>query len=187
MTNHPETQGTLVTQDTVRRQIFQRHGEHWSHKTQYEVKQFRDTGSIGHTRHSTKANNLETRETLAKEDTVRRQTIQRHREHWLYKTEYEGKQSRNTGNIGHTRHSTTTNHPETRGTLVTQDTVRGQPIKRHGEHWSRKTQYEDNQLGDTGNIDHKRHSTKTNNPETGGTLGTQDTVRRQTIQRHGEH
>jgi hypothetical protein len=39
------------------------------------------------------------------------------------------KQSRDTGNIGHIRHSTKTNNPETRGTLVTQDTVRKQTIK----------------------------------------------------------
>jgi len=121
----------------------QRYREHWSHKTQYEDKQFRDTGNIGDTRHSTKANNLETRGTLATQDTVRRQTIQRHRERWSHKTQYEDKQSRDTGNIAHIRHSTKTNHPETRGTLVTQDTVRGQPIKRHREHWSHKPQYED--------------------------------------------
>ena len=66
--------------------------------------------------------------------------IQRHGEHWSHKTQYEDKQSRDTGNIGHTRHSTKTNNPETRGTLVTQDTVRKQTIQRHGEHWSHKTQ-----------------------------------------------
>jgi len=71
--------------------------------------------------------------------------------------------------------------------LITKDTVRRQTIQRQGEHWVHKTQYEDKQSRDTGNIDHRRHSAKTNNAETQGTLVTQDTARRQTIQRHEEH
>ena len=67
------------------------------------------------------------------------------------------RQSRDTGNIGHTRHRTKT-------------------IQRHWQHWAHKTQDEDNpetlatlgtqdigrrQFRDTGNIGHTRHRTKT--------------------------
>jgi len=177
----------LVTKDTVRRQTIQRHREHWSHKTQYNDKPSRDTGNIGHTKHSTNTNNSEKQGTLVTQDTVQRQTIQRHGKHWSHKTQYEDKPPRDTGNIGHARHSTMTNHPETRGTLITQDTVPIQTIQRHREHWSHKTQYDDKKSRDTVNIGHTRHSTKANNPETRGTLAKQDTVRRHTILIHGEH
>ena len=84
-TNNPETRGTLVTQDTVRRQTIQRHGEHWSHKTQYEDKQSRDT------------------------------------DHSVHKTHDEDKQSLDTDNIGYTKYRMKTNNPETLTTLCTQD------------------------------------------------------------------
>jgi len=132
-------------------------------KTQYNDKPSRDTGNIGHTRHSTKTNNPETRGTLATQDTVRRQTIQRHGDHWSNKTHYNDKPSKDTGNIGPTRHSTKKNHPETQGTLVTQDTVRRQTIQRHREHGSHNIQYNEKPSRDTGNIGHTRHSKKTNN------------------------
>jgi len=177
----------MVTQDTVRRQTIHRHREHWSHKTQYEDKQFRDTGNIGQKRHSTMKNHPETQRTLVTQDTVRRQTIQRHGNHWQHKTQYEDKQSRDTGNIGHKRHRTKKNNSETRGTLITKVKVPRQAIQRHREHWSHKTQHENKQSRDTGNIGHTRHNTKANNPETRGTLATQDTVRRHTILIHGEH
>ena len=83
---------------------------------------YRDTGSIGYTRHRTK-------------------TIQRHWQHGLHKTRDEDnpetlaawgiqdtgrRQSRDTGSIGYTRHRTKT-------------------IQRHWQHWVHKTQDEDKQ------------------------------------------
>jgi hypothetical protein len=108
-------------------------------KTEGVIKngQSRDISNIGYTRHRTK-------------------TIQRHRQHWVHKTQDEDnpetsttlgtqdtgrRQSRDIGNIGYTRHRTKT-------------------IQRHRQHWVHKTQDEDN-------------------PETSTTLGTQDTGRRQ--------
>ena len=65
------------------------------------------------------------------------------------------RQSRDTGNIGYTRHRTKT-------------------IQRHWQHWVNKTQDEDNPetLATLGTQDE-------DNPETLATLGTQDTGRRQ--------
>jgi hypothetical protein len=51
-------------------------------------------------------------------------------------------QSRNTGNIGHTRHRTKSNNAETLATLGTQDTGRSQTIQKHWQHWVHKTQNE---------------------------------------------
>jgi hypothetical protein len=52
----------------------------------------------------TKANNPEKLAILDTQDLRRRQTIQRNWQHWIHKTQDEGKQSRETGNIGYTRH-----------------------------------------------------------------------------------
>jgi hypothetical protein len=61
---------------------------------------------------------------LNTQDTRRRQTIQKHRQHCTHKTQDEDKQSRDIGNIGHTKHRTKTNNPETSAALDTQDTGR---------------------------------------------------------------
>jgi hypothetical protein len=76
------------------------------------------------------------------------------------------KQSRDICNIGHTRHRTKTNIPETTAALDTQDTERRQTIQKHLQHWTLKTQDEDKQSRDIGSIGHRRHRMKTNNPET---------------------
>jgi ribosomal protein L33 len=113
-------------------------------------KQSRETGNIGYTR--------------------RRQTIQRNWQHWIHKTQDEGKQSRETGNIGYTRHKTKANNPEKLATLGTQD--ERQTIQRNWQHWVHKTNGK--QYRETGNIGYTRHKTKANNPEKLVTLDTQD-------------
>jgi ribosomal protein L33 len=89
----------------------------------------------------------------------------------------------NVGNIGYTRHKTKTNNPEKPATLGTQDIRRRQTIQRNWQHWVHKTEGEDKQSRETGNIGYTRHKAKTNNPEKLATLGTQDIRRRQTIQK----
>jgi hypothetical protein len=124
----PETSAVLNTQDTGRRQTIERHRQYWTHKTQDEDKQSRDIGSIGHTRHRTKTNNREKSAVLDTQETGRRQTIQSHRQYWTHKTQDEDKQSRDIGRIGHTRHKTKTNNPETSVALDPQETGRRQTI-----------------------------------------------------------
>jgi hypothetical protein len=85
----------------------------------------------------TRMDNPETQATLGTQDTG--QTIQRHWQHWAHKNG----QSKDTGNIGHTRHRTKvrenqrsnqewtiqrhwTDNPKTLSTLGTQDTGRKQ-------------------------------------------------------------
>ena len=69
---------------------------------------------------------------LDTQDTRRRQTIQRNWQHWIHKIQDEGKQSRETGNIGYTRHKTKENNPEKLATLGTQD--EGKQIKNTTQH-----------------------------------------------------
>jgi hypothetical protein len=54
----------------------------------------------------------------------RKQTIQRHCQHWAHKIEDENKQSRDTVNTEHTRYRMERNNPETLSPLGTQDTGR---------------------------------------------------------------
>ena len=105
--------------------------------------------------------NPETLSTWGTQDTGRRQTIQRHCQRGVHKTQDEDKQSRDTVNVGYTRHRTKTNNPETLSTWGTQDTGR-------------------RQSRDTVNVGYTRTQDE-DNPETLSTWGTQDTGRRQTI------
>jgi hypothetical protein len=73
------------------------------------------------------ANNTEKLATLGTQDEW--QTIQRNWQHWIHKTQDEGKQSRETGNIGYTR--------------------RRQTIQRNWQHWIHKTQDEGKQIKNT--------------------------------------
>jgi hypothetical protein len=82
-------------------------------KIQDGNKQSRDTVNTGHTRYRKKTNNPETLSTLGTQDRGRKQTIQRHCEHWAHKIQDGNKQSRDTVNSGHTRYRKKTNNPET--------------------------------------------------------------------------
>jgi hypothetical protein len=89
---------------TGRKQTIQRHSQHWAHKIEEENKQSRDTVNTGHTRHRMERNNPETLSTLGTQDTGKKQTIQRHCEHWAHKIVDGNKQSRDTVNTWHTRY-----------------------------------------------------------------------------------
>jgi hypothetical protein len=102
---------------------------------------------VQHRIHKTKANNPEKLATLDTQDIRQRQTIQRNWKHWIHKMQDEGKQSRETGNIGYTRHKTKENNPEKLAALDTQDegkqsretgnigyTRRRQTIQRNWQH-----------------------------------------------------
>ena len=99
--------------------------------------------------------NPDTLATLSKHDTGQRQTKQ---------GAIKNRQSRDTGNIGHTRHRAKTN--KTRGNQEW-------TIQRNWQHWTHKTQDEDKQNKGQSSID---------DLETLATLCTQDTGRRQTKQ-----
>jgi hypothetical protein len=92
--------------------------------------------------------------------TGRRQTIQRHCQRGVHKTQDEDnpetlstwgtqdrgrRQSRDTVNVGYTRHRTKTNTLETLSTWSTQDTGRRQTIQIHCQRGVDKTQDEDKQ------------------------------------------
>jgi hypothetical protein len=102
--DNPETLATFGTQETGGRQTKQgaikngqsrEAGSIWVHKRQYEDKQNKGQSRM---------DNPETLATLDTQDTGRRQTKQ---------GAIKNRQSRDTGNIGHTRHRTKTN--KTRG------------------------------------------------------------------------
>jgi hypothetical protein len=112
----------------------------------------------------------ETLSTLGTKNTGRRQTIQRHHQHWAHKIQDEDKQFRDTVNTGHSRYRMKTNNRETLSTLGTQDTGWKQTIHRHCQHWAHNKQDKDKQSSDTVNTGHTRNRTKTNNGVTLSTL-----------------
>jgi hypothetical protein len=127
-TNNPETSAVLDTQDTGRRQAIQRHRPHWtvlylvcpmlpiSLNCLYSscvlcVQCFRCLWIICLRPVSCVSNVADVSGLFV--------TIQRHRQHWTHKTQDEDKQSRDIGSIGHTRHRTKINNPETSATVDT--------------------------------------------------------------------
>ena len=140
-----------------RTKIIQRHCQRGVHKTQDEDKQSRDTVNVGYTKDRTKTNNPETLSTWGTQDTGRRQTIQRHCQRGVHNTQDEDnsetlstwgakdtgrRQSRDTVNVGYTRHRTKT-------------------IQRHCQCGVHKTQDEDKQSRDTVNVRYTSQRTKT--------------------------
>jgi hypothetical protein len=115
--------------------------------------QHRDTGNIGYTRPTGQYRmyNPETLATVGTQDRLGNAecTTQRHRQHWVHKTdgEIQNVQPRDTGNIGYTRPTGQyiMYNPETLATLGTQY-QRGNTectTQRHWQHWVRRTQDED--------------------------------------------
>jgi hypothetical protein len=71
-------------------------------------------------------NNLETLSKLGTQEIVRRQTIERHCQHWVHRKQDEDKYSKDTVNTGHTRNRMKTNNPQTLSTLGIKETGRRQ-------------------------------------------------------------
>ena len=130
-----------------------------------------------------KKNNRETLSTLGTQDTGWRKTIQRHSQHWAHMKQDENKQSIDTVNTGHTRNRTKTNNRVTLSKLGTQDTRWKQTIERHCQHCPHKIQGGNKQSRETITNGHTRYRMEANNWETLSTIGTEDTGRRQTIER----
>ena len=123
-----------------------RYWQHWAHKTQGEDKQNKGLSRM---------DNPEILATLGTQDTGWRQTQQ---------GAIKNGQSRDIGNIGHTRHRVKTN--TTRG-------YQEWTIQRYWQHWAHKAQGEDK---------HNKGLSRMDNPEILATLGTQGTGWRQTQQ-----
>ena len=150
------TLATLITQDKGWRKTKQRHWQPWLHKIQGEDKQNKDTGNLDYTSYRVKTNKTKTLATLITQDTVWRQTKQRHRQPWLHKIQGEDIQNKDTGNLDYTRHRVKKNKTKTLTTLITQDTVWRKTKQRHWQPWVHKIQCEDKQNKDTGNLDYTR-------------------------------
>jgi hypothetical protein len=183
-TNKTKTLVTLITQDTGWRQTKQRHWQPWLHKIQGEEKQNKETGNLEYTRYRVKTNKTKTLETLITQDTVWRQTKQRHWQPSLHNIQCEEKQNKDTGNLDYTRYRVKTNKTKTLATLITQDTGWRKTKQRNWQPWIHKIQGEEKQNKDTGNLDYTRYRVKTNKTKKLATFFTQDTVWRQTKQRH---
>jgi hypothetical protein len=155
--HNTETLATLGTQDRRGNTecTTQRYWQHWVQKTDGAIQnvQPRDTGNIGYTRPTGQYRmyNPETLATLGTQDRLGNAecTTQRHRQHWVHKTdgEIQNVQPRDTGNIGYTRPTGQyiMYNPETLATLGTQY-QRGNTectTQRHWQHWVRRTQDED--------------------------------------------
>ena len=103
---------TLGTQETGRKQTFERHCKHWAHKKQDGNKQSIDTVNTVHTRYRVATNNSEKLSTMVTQDTRWKQTIERHCQQWAQKIQDEDKQSRDTVNTGNTRYRIEANNRE---------------------------------------------------------------------------
>ena len=135
-----------------------------------------------------KTNKTKTLATLITQDTVWRQTKQRHWQPWLHKIQGEDKQNKDTGNLDYTRYRVKKNKTKTLATLITQDTGWRQTKQitlatlitqdtgwrqtkqRHWQPWLHKIQGEDKQTKDTGNLDYTRYRMKTNKTNNTGNL-----------------